>query len=67
MRYLRTNVSREIRADTGAAIMFVGLLLGVPIGWAIVGFGAVLGMAAMAGLCLLAPLFHSPIRTGPPW
>ena len=59
--FMQTSMGRSIRAVLGVALIAVGVVLGG--GWlALAVVGLVPLIAGSAGLCLVAPLFHAPIR-----
>ena len=61
VRFVQTSVGRSIRAVLGVALIAAGVVLGD--GWlALAVIGLVPLIAGSAGLCLVAPLFHAPIR-----
>jgi hypothetical protein len=61
VRFMQTSVGRAVRVALGAVLIAVGFVLGG--GWlAVAVVGLVPVVAGAAGLCLVAPLFHAPIR-----
>jgi len=60
------GVGRAVRVAAGLAMIAIGLALGG--GWVALSIVGLVPLAAgVFGLCLLAPLFHQPLRaTGSP-
>jgi len=61
VRFMQTSVGRSVRVLLGLILIAAGVVLGG--GWlALAVVGLVPLIAGSAGLCLVAPLFHAPIR-----
>jgi len=61
VNFMQTSVGRSMRAVLGVALIAAGVVLGG--GWlALAVVGLVPLVAGSAGVCLVAPLFHGPIR-----
>ncbi len=62
VRFMGSPAGRTARVAAGAALITGGVLIGGPAGWAvgIVGLGPL--AAGAWNVCLLAPLFHVPVR-----
>jgi hypothetical protein len=61
VRFMGTPAGRLARIVAGLAMMAVGAWLAGP-WWALFAVGLVPLTAGIANLCLLAPLFHAPLR-----
>jgi hypothetical protein len=61
IRFLESTVGRIIRGAVGLAMIGVGVWLG-GYGWVLAAAGLAPLGAAAADLCLIAPLFHAPLR-----
>ena len=64
VRWMNGTSGRALRAGTGVALLVGGAVLGGPGGIALAIVGLVALVAGGAGLCLLAPFGHLPMRTG---
>ena len=61
VHFMQTSAGRVVRVALGLALIAVGVGLGG--GWlALAVVGLVPLAAGLAGLCLVAPLFHSSMR-----
>jgi Inner membrane protein YgaP-like, transmembrane domain len=61
VRFLQSAVGRGLRAVLGVGLVAAGAVLGD--GWlALAVIGLVPLIAGATGVCLVAPLFHAPIR-----
>jgi hypothetical protein len=61
VRFMQTSAGRSIRVLLGLILIAAGVVLGG--GWlALAIVGLVPLVAGSAGVCLVAPLFHAPIR-----
>ena len=61
VRFMQTGVGRVARVALGGALIAVGIVLGG--GWlALTVVGVVPTVAGLAGVCLVAPLFHASLR-----
>lgn len=61
VRFMQTSIGRSFRAVLGVVLIAVGVVLGGA--WlALAGIGLVPLIVGSAGLCLIAPLLHAPIR-----
>jgi hypothetical protein len=61
VRFMASPAGRLARAVAGLVLMSLGAWLGGP-WWALFAIGLVPLGAAAANVCLLAPLFHAPLR-----
>lgn len=62
--FMGRTPGRAARAVAGAALVGVGAALGGGY-WALAAFGLVALLAGTANFCLLAPVFHAPLRPVP--
>lgn len=61
VRFMESAVGRLVRVVVGLVLMAVGLLLGGP--WLVLVAVGLLPIATgVLNVCLIAPLFHAPIR-----
>ena len=61
VRFLESTAGRTIRGVVGLAMIGVGVWLG-GYGWVLAAAGLVPLGAAVGDVCLIAPLFHAPLR-----
>lgn len=62
VRFMSTTLGRGARIIAGAAMVIGGLVAGGAAGWVVAVVGLVPLAAGLADVCLLAPLFHAPLR-----
>lgn len=65
VRFMNTTAGRGARIAAGTAIVIGGLIAGGAVGWVLAVVGLVPVGAGSANVCLLAPFFHAPFRSGP--
>lgn len=62
VRFMGSPAGRVTRVAAGAALIAGAVFIGGPAGW-VVGIVGLVPLAAGAGnTCLIAPLFHAPVR-----
>jgi hypothetical protein len=62
VQFMGSPAGRLARIVAGAALIAGAVFIGGPAGW-VVGLVGLVPLAAGAGnMCLLAPLFHAPLR-----
>jgi len=61
VRFMESSVGRGARVGAGLGLIGAGIALG-GLGWTLVVVGLVPLAAGAFGVCLLAPLFHTPLR-----
>lgn len=64
VRWMNGTAGRALRAAMGVALIAAGIAMSGPVGAVIGLVGVVALVAGGAGLCLLAPLAHLPLRDG---
>ena len=64
VRWMNGTSGRALRAGAGLVLLAGGAALGGPTGIALAVVGLVALVAGGAGLCLLAPFGHLPLRAG---
>lgn len=61
IRFLESTIGRVVRGVVGLAMIGVGVWLG-GYGWVLAAVGLAPLGAAATDVCLIAPLFHAPLR-----
>ncbi len=64
VRWMNGTSGRALRAGAGLALLATGAVLGGPTGIVLAVVGLVALVAGGAGVCLLAPIGHLPLREG---
>lgn len=62
VRFMGSPAGRVARVVAGAALITGAVFIGGPAGWVVGVVGLVPLAAGAANVCLLAPLFHAPLR-----
>ena len=62
VRFMGSPAGRATRVVAGAAVITGAVFIGGPAGWVVGVVGLVPLAAGAANTCLLAPLFHAPLR-----
>ena len=62
VRWMNTTAGRTTRVLAGLLLIGAGVFI-QGAGWVLAGVGLVPLGAGLAGVCLLGPVFHAPLRT----
>jgi hypothetical protein len=62
VRFMNTTAGRAVRVIAALGIIVGGLVSGGITGWVVAAVGLVPLAAGIANVCLLARLFHAPVR-----